>query len=368
MTGYIMRLGFGLYRHQLDDAHFKFARQFGATDLVIHYVDYFRQADSENPASQQPTGGLNGWGRAGDEQKIWSVEELSALRRRIEAHHLRFYAIENFDPAHWYDVILGGPKRTEQIAGLKQIVRNVAEAGIGVIGYNFSLAGVFGRARGPWARGDAESLGLQGEPDQTPIPEGMVWNMRYRDRLGPGVVPMIDHETLWHRLEFFLAELVPVAEACGVRLAAHPDDPPLPRVRGTPRLVYQPSMYDRLLGIVSSRANALEYCLGTLAEMTEAGEGCRDLYPVIERHARQGALAYVHFRNVRGRVPVYHETFVDDGDLDMAKVIRILREARFDGVLIPDHTPEMSCPAGWYAGMAYAMGYMKALLGRDKSE
>lgn len=70
----------------------------------------------------------------------------------------------------------------------------------------------------------------------------------------------------------------------------------------------------------------------------------------------------MHFRNVRGKVPNYHETFVDDGDIDMAEIVRILRDEGYDGAIIPDHTPEMSCDAPWHAGKAFALGYMRALV------
>jgi len=352
-----MHLGFGLYRHQLDQDHFRFARQCGATHLVVHYCDYFNQGGEENTRSDQPTGGVHGWGRAGDPNKLWSAEELTALRVTVEESGLKLYAIENFDPAHWHDVLLDGPKKKEQLEGLKTIIRNVGSAGIPVFGYNFSIAGVYGRQKGTWARGGAESVGLEGSMDHTSIPDGMVWNMRYREPVGPGVIAPFSHEELWKRLEDFLGELIPVAEEAGVRLAAHPDDPPLPVVRDTPRLVYQPDMYQRLLDLRPSRSNALEFCLGTIAEMTEG-----DVHEAIDRYAAQNALAYIHFRNVCGKVPNYHEVFVDEGDIDMFRVLRILRKHSYDGVLIPDHTPLMTCPGSWYAGMAYAMGWMKAAL------
>ena len=352
-----MHLGFGLYRHQLDQDHFRFARQCGATHLVVHYCDYFNQGGEENTRSDQPTGGVHGWGRAGDPNKLWSAEELTALRVTVEESGLKLYAIENFDPAHWHDVLLDGPKKKEQLEGLKTIICNVGRAGIPVFGYNFSIAGVYGRQKGTWARGGAESVGLEGSMDHTSIPDGMVWNMRYREPVGPGVIAPFSHEELWKRLEDFLGELIPVAEEVGVRLAAHPDDPPLPVVRDTPRLVYQPDMYQRLLDLRPSRSNALEFCLGTIAEMTEG-----DVHEAIDRYAAQNALAYIHFRNVCGKVPNYHEVFVDEGDIDMFRVLRILRQHSYDGVLIPDHTPLMTCPGSWYAGMAYAMGWMKAAL------
>jgi mannonate dehydratase len=65
---------------------------------------------------------------------------------------------------------------------------------------------------------------------------------------------------------------------------------------------------------------------------------------------------------VKGKIPKYIETFVDDGDIDIVEIIRILRDEGFEGVLIPDHTPELTCAAPWHAGMAYALGYMRALV------
>ena len=104
-----MKLGFGLYRHQLNAEHFRFARQCGATHLVVHWVDYFRSSRS-NRADDQPIGDDAGWGLAGDPDTLWSYEELSAVKAEAEAHGLQIEAIENFDPAHWHDVLLDGPK------------------------------------------------------------------------------------------------------------------------------------------------------------------------------------------------------------------------------------------------------------------
>jgi len=192
--------------------------------------------------------------------------------------------------------------------------------------------------------------------DETPVPAGTVWNMVWDPHAEEGVLPAITHETLWSRLAEFLDELLPVAEEAGVRLAAHPDDPPAAYVRQQPRLVYQPHMYQRLLDLHPSRSNSLEFCLGSLSEMTEG-----DIYEITEKHATNGDIAYIHFRNVAGKVPNYRETFIDEGDIDMPRIMRILGAAGFDGVLIPDHTPLMSCGAPWHAGMAFAMGYMRAL-------
>lgn len=236
------------------------------------------------------------------------------------------------------------------------MIRNVGRAGIPIIGYNFSLAGVCSRVTQPAARGQAPSACME-KVDETPVPNGMVWNMVYDEKAPAGTLRAISHDELWQRLEAFLEAVLPVAEEEGVKLAAHPDDPPVPVLRQTPRLVYQPDMYQRLIDLYPSPASGLEFCLGSIAEMTEG-----DVYEATEQYGEQGKIFYVHFRNVQGKVPTYREVFVDEGDIDMVRVLRILRDKNFTGVLIPDHTPQMHCDAPWHAGMAFAMGYMKAAM------
>ena len=75
-----MKLGFGLYRHMLNTEHYNFAKQCGATHLVIHLVDYFGH---NKDSADQPIGGTKGWGKAGNPNKIWSFEELAAIKKEI---------------------------------------------------------------------------------------------------------------------------------------------------------------------------------------------------------------------------------------------------------------------------------------------
>ncbi len=348
-----MELGLGLYRHMLKPDNYRFARQAGAAHIVAHLTDYF----SAGP--RITTQADDGWGWADPDMEPWSVEALVNLRQSIEQEGLKLAALENFNPAHWYDILLDGPARDVQVQTIQQIIRNLGQAGIPVMGYNFSIAGVWGHVEGPYARGGAMSVGFLGPqgPAETPIAQGTVWNMIYDKKAPEGVLAPISHDELWARLARFLDEILPVAEEAGVTLALHPDDPPMPTLRNSPRLVYQPHMYQRALDLHPSSRNQLEFCIGSLAEMTEG-----DIYQATDHFSRQGAVAYVHFRNVRGKVPHYHEVFVDEGDVDMKHIIRILDRNGFDGVLIPDHTPQMTCDASWHAGMAYALGYMRGIL------
>jgi mannonate dehydratase len=346
----------------LNAGHYQFARQCGATHVVIHLVDYFGTARNNKQHTNQPVGGSDGWGNAGTDHSIWSADNLRRIKKDINAHGLELDAIENFDPAMWSDILLDGPAKKKQMENLKQLIRDVGAAGIKTFGYNFSLAGVSSRIEGAFARGGAISVGMD-RIDDTPVPNGMVWNMVYDPHAPAGTLPCISHQELWDRFQFFIEEIIPVAEEAGVSMAAHPDDPPVPCLRNTPRLVYQPRMYDKLINYNHSPSNKLELCLGSIAEMTEG-----NTYEIVDHYSRQNRIAYIHFRNITGKAPNYKEVFVDEGDIDMIRIVRILKKNRFMGTLIPDHTPQMTCPAPWYAGMAYAMGYMMAILKTVENE
>lgn len=366
-----LRLGFGLYYHMLGELerHLDFAVQCGATDVVVHLVDYFHQGEGrgDDSSTDQPIGGAGGWGISGSNPEVWELEYLHRLKERIAAHGLNWYAVENFDPSDWYAVLLGLPEREQQIVKLRQIIRNLGRIGVSCMGYNFSIAGVSSRSTGPYARGGAQSVGMDGIPQMPEIPQGMVWNMIYDQELYARALregltqERCSEEELWRRLSWFLRELLPTAEESNVMLCAHPDDPPLERVRSQARLVIRPELYEDLIAVDTSWENGLELCLGTLQEMHTDVAGS-EVYDFLESYIEQRRVGYIHLRNVRGKVPYYKEVFIDEGDLDVRRVMNILERCQFSGVIIPDHVPQMSCPAPWYAGMAFAMGYLKALM------
>jgi len=349
-----MKIGLGLYRDSLTPDNFQFARQAGATHIVAHMTNYFQGKDPSISSGDD----TEGWGDCSGDH-LWSYDEMAALVASVKGAGLQLAAIENFSPRFWSDILLGGPDRAAQMEGMKKLICDAGRAGVPCFGYNFSIAGVWGWQRGPFARGGAESVGFDStciNPD-LPMPDGLVWNMRYRKARAGAAPVTVSSDELWQRLTAFLQEIVPVAEEAGVILAAHPDDPPAESLRGAARLVNRPEKYDRLLNIVDSPSNGLELCLGSLQEMPGGA-----IYEHVRRFARRERIGYIHFRNVKGKVPKYVETFVDEGDIDMAEIIRILRDETYEGVMVPDHTPGMTCAASWHAGMAYALGYMRALV------
>lgn len=348
-----IELGFGLYRHMLTPEYYQFAEQCGSKQLVIHLANYYGGKDNNIVTA---TDGKKNYGVASADDPIWSLDSLLHIKKEAAEWGQQIYAIENFSPAMWYDVLLDGPKRTKQMEDLKRIIDTVGKAGIKSFGYNFSLAGVWGHQKKRAARGKAISTCFDSSllDLNCPIPNGEVWNMTYDDSL-TGIMAPVTSDMLWDRLERFLKEILPVAENAGVEMALHPDDPPMPELRNTPRLVYRPEMYSRLLEISNSPSNKIEFCMGSIQEM----QGIT-LDEAIDNYAKD--ISYVHFRNVKGKVPNYDEVFVDEGDIDMINALKRLHDKGFKGIMIPDHTPLMQCESSWHCGMAYAMGYMNAAL------
>jgi len=128
-------------------------------------------------------------------------------------------------------------------------------------------------------------------------------------------------------------------------------------MRRTGRILKNPSEYEKLIAINKNSKNKIEMCLGSIQEMEEDG-----LEKYLDLFSKQDRIGYIHFRNVIGKIPNYSEAFVDDGDINMINVIKILKKNHYNGVIIPDHTPGLNCSAPWHAGMAYAVGYIKGLI------
>lgn len=347
-----MKLGLGFHRERITRENFRFARQAGCTHVIVHLVDRFKGCPLPNTDATC-------FGMTRAKGRVWSFDELRSVSDLARDEGLQLEAIENIDPSFWSDILLDGPKKQEQFDGLKQLVRDMGRLEIPILGYYFSLAGVWGRVETPVARGQAivPAFLESQRPEETPLPRGQLGNIVYDRSVAQDPIEPIAEEQFRQRLVDFLAEITPVAEECGVRLAAHPDDPPVAMLRGTPRLLYQPHLLQRLLESVPSHANMLQLCVGSVQEMTEG-----DIYSVAETLGRQNAIAYVHLRNVRGKAPNYRETFIDDGDVDVFRLLRVLHKTGFNGVVIPDHAPQMTCPGAWHAGMAHALGYIRAAL------
>ncbi len=173
-------------------------------------------------------------------------------------------------------------------------------------------------------------------------------------------LPEVKEEDLWKNLEAFLKIMLPVAEKAGVKLSAHPDDPPLSPLRGVGRILTSVENFQRLVNLVPSDYNTITLCQGNFTLMTD------DLPGVIRHFGRQGKISFVHFRDVKGDVRHFEEAWHDDGKTDMLACMEAYRDIGFEGVLRPDHVPTVEGDSNEHAGYSsfgrlYAIGYIRGL-------
>jgi mannonate dehydratase len=175
-------------------------------------------------------------------------------------------------------------------------------------------------------------------------------------------------DEIWANYTYFIKAVLPVAEQSGVRLALHPDDPPITKMNGVAKVFTHYEGYRRAEQIAgSSRHWGLTFCIGT---WSEGGDKMgKDVFEMIRDFGGRGRIIDVHFRNVSSPLPQFVETFPDDGYMDMFHVMKALREVRFNGTAVPDHVPQLAGDQGIRrAGTAYCIAYMRALLRRANEE
>lgn len=279
------------------------------------------------------------------EERPWGEAAIRAQQERLADHGLTMAAIE--DTAPMDAVRLAQPGRDEQIEHVIEQVRAMGRLGVPVLCYNWM-------AVTSWARTDVAVRIRGGALSTRYTREGDL-------ALPPVVEPgNITEEQLWDGLAYFLDAVVPEAEQAGVRLALHPDDPPRASSRGVPRIIRSVDAYRRVLDLSPSPANAVTLCQGNFALMTD------DLPAVIRELGARDAIAFVHFRDVRGTPDDFVETFHDDGQTDLSACVEAYAEVGFDGPLRPDHVPtlegeENARPGYATLGRLFALGYVKAL-------
>lgn len=284
------------------------------------------------------------------------IDALLNVTQRAESFGLKLSVIEGYLPIE--NIILGNDERDAEIDEMIDLVRNMQSAKIPVLCYNF-MAGT------DWVRTSLDEKERGGALvtafDLEKVNEAVsLENAERRDtNATPLDVQTIGADQLWDNLKYFLDKIVPVAEECGIRLAMHPDDPPLDELLGRARIMNNVENFERLVSLVPSPNNGICFCQGTFAEIGV------DIPAAIRRLGKH--IHYVHFRDVRGTRERFAETFHDNGPTDMAEAIRAYRDVGFDGPIRPDHVPqligeEQGEPGYTMLGRLFAYGYMRGLM------
>lgn len=326
---------------EYDDTVAAFAQQLGLSSVQLH-----------TPTALPGTDGY------------WSVAELRALRDRCAAAGLTIDGLENVPVSHFWRIQRGAPGRDQQLENYQRTIRNLAETGIDLLGYNFMPTFVWRTDMTAAGRGGAGVTAF----DLADTDRGNAL-ATYKLTSSEPLDEPLTTEAMWANHQYFLDAVLPVAEQAGVRLALHPDDPPVSEpLGGAARIFSSPEALVEANRRANSPAWGLNFCVGTVSEM--GGED--SVNQVIDALGPAGRIFYVHFRDVQGTVPRFRECFLGEGNLNPARVIRRLSEAGFGGFLIDDHVPAMigdgatwgdTSPDAYRSrGRAHAIGYLQGVL------
>ncbi|MEZ4865139.1 MAG: mannonate dehydratase [Caldilineaceae bacterium] len=269
-----------------------------------------------------------------------STELFARAREKVEAHGMK---LNNVFMSCWDEITLAHPDREAKLEAWCRMLESLGQAGIPYLGWNFKPKGNF-RTPSDIGRGGVKYSTF----DYAEF-------MRNRPQLHE---PAVTDMEMWERMEQFLATVIPVAEKAGVRMALHPDDPPVPEpLGGVAQICSTLEQFRRIFALTPSPNHMMLFCQGCMTELL--GQG---VYDAIAEMASQQKIAWVHFRNVRGQLPRFAEVFIDEGDIDMQRAMTIYRDNGFNGPYMMDHTPTFPHSHSAWVGKAYAIGYIRALL------
>jgi mannonate dehydratase len=287
-------------------------------------------------------------GDIGNVRKEQYVEQLQKVKASFEAVGMKIAGIEGH-PVPFEKIKLGLDGRDEEIENTKWAIEALSKVGINMICYNF-MAGL-GWTRTNQAipyRGGALTSGFDLEAAKA---QGLT---RYGE---------VSEEKIWANAEYFVKAVMPVAEKFKVKMALHPDDPPISPLRGIGRILTSRKAYERVMDFAPGPMNGVTFCQANFKLMGE------DIYALAKLWCERNKIFFVHFRDVEGTKVKFNETFHDNGPTDMIRMLEIYSKAGFVGPIRPDHAPALSGEAqngrstGYtIGGKVLAFGYMRGIM------
>jgi mannonate dehydratase len=273
----------------------------------------------------------------------WDFDTLKKIKDDFDENGLELYSLEG-DEFDMSRIKLGLPGRDEDIGNYKKMLRNMGELGIPMICVNFmAKVGWFRSKFDIKARGEALTSGF----DIKDI------NKEYET--------IVTEEQMWDNFTYFIKAIMPTAEEAGVKIALHPDDPPISPFMGVSRILTSAQNFRKALEIGNSPNLGITFCQASFKAMGE------DIFKLIDEFGKNGKIFFVHLRDIKGTKECFHETFHDNGPTDMSAAFEAYRNAGVDCLLRPDHAPTMAgesneTPGYEMMGKIFAIGYIKGLL------
>ena len=280
-----------------------------------------------------------------DENGYWTADEIEPIQKRCREFGMELYSL--MIPLDWLmSPLLAKPDRDAWIENVCRSIRSAGSLGVEMIEWRWSPDFKWGTDVGYYqakGRGGAtyKAFDYDISRNKPPFPE-----------LG-----VITRDEMWERLLYFCGPVMKAAERAGVKMSLHPKDPPVKQMRGISRVLTNTDEIEAFLDAVDSPANGFTFCQGTVTEMGV------DVIDAIRRIGGRGKIHHVHFRAVRGQVPKYVETFIDEGDVDMLEAMKAFKEVNYTGSLVSDHTPKITGDVDFgKMGRSYSHGYIRGLV------
>lgn len=336
----------GVRTRSLSDSRLQYVRQLGATDVFVDHADTEEEPDEFNDRDGTDTIAVG-------PDHIPSVAELTAAQARVADAGLSLTGIHSLPYSMYGDIMFGRDGADEALDRITTLIENLGTAGVPILGYQWNPRSVVPMRTTPVeTRGGAEATAF--DFDELDDPHA----------LAPDLDREYTEEEFWENYRSFLETVLPVAERAGVELALHPADPPvLESLGGIPRLFRNVENFEKAMALVPSDNHGLKLCLGCFSQMGE------DVTEVIRRFGADDDIVFVHFRDVVGTVPEFHETFVDNGNFVPAEAVRALRDVGFEGAVIPDHVPKMVDDDDWrHRGRGFTVGYLRGVIDTVRTE
>ena len=273
-------------------------------------------------------------------------DDICRVRDTVEGAGLGLHEIMLADRYSCRPIALGLPDSASEIDLFKRFIGDLGRAGVGTMTYAWHTGGAYATGRSE-TRGCSTRLFQLAEAQALPD----AYDRRY------------SHDELWDNYAAFIDQILPVAEDNGVRLQLHPNDPPVDH-QGVPRLFSSRVAFRRAMEIAGhSPHSGILFCVGCFAEMFGPEGAGEDVAAAIYEFGSRGHIFQVHFRNISSPMPDFHETFPDNGYLDMYRIMTALAEVGYHGMVVPDHVPQVGSDAdNREAGEAYILGYIRALI------
>lgn len=295
--------------------------------------------------------GVNWVIASGGMGRVRKEEYVEAVRRQKEtfaALGMQIAGVEGH-PVPFEKIKLGLDGRDEQIENTKWAIEALAKNGINMICYNF-MAGL------GWTRTN-QSVQERGG--------ALTSEFDLEAAKAQGLTPAgeVSEEKMWQNCEYFIKAVMPVAEKYKVKMALHPDDPPLSPLRGIARIITSKRSYERIMDMVPSPYNGVTFCQANFVLMKE------DIYSLAKEWCSRKKIFFVHYRDVEGDKTHFRETFHDNGPTDMIRILEVYSKGGFVGPIRPDHAPALAGEAqngkasGYtMGGKIFAFGYMKGIM------